>query len=280
MIIGNFLITKDCIYMLEIIYRIYEVADEETAKRNSEINCDFGLYSSTSQNVNTELLMDCCICDDREHFKSIIRGMYGENIPFRQSKKLQPGEVYCIIIGEHCYNTERYFNKIEFECDYCHSHVQTYLNRPICIQDYDIDYKLYGKQEYKKKRFCSNQCKSSFIDEERYKLKPDDIDHFFVTREQFVDDHIVGYIYKITKKSTNQFYVGQTKYIPIFRWGEHLHTERFPVDNICDYKFEVIEIVYKGNDLLDREKYWIQSFYKQNPELSLNIACTKGVISY
>ncbi|WP_301965327.1 hypothetical protein [uncultured Ruminococcus sp.] len=40
--------------MVEIVYRIYEVADEKTAKKNAEKNFEFGLYSSISksQNIN------------------------------------------------------------------------------------------------------------------------------------------------------------------------------------------------------------------------------------
>lgn len=66
-------------------------------------------------------------------------------------------------------------------------------------------------------------------------------------------------------------------YAPVFRWGQHLKTERFPIENIIDYQFEVIEIVPPGCNILEREKYWIQKFYKDNPEKSLNIMCTKGV---
>ena len=57
--------------MLEVIYRIYQVADEETAKANLEKDLDFGIFSSTSKAQNTELLMDCIVCDDRDHFKNI-----------------------------------------------------------------------------------------------------------------------------------------------------------------------------------------------------------------
>lgn len=42
--------------------------------------------------------------------------------------------------------------------------------------------------------------------------------------------------------------------------------------------FEVLEIVRKPDDILEREKYWIHMLYKENPNLSLNIACTKGVV--
>ena len=55
--------------MLEVIYRIYEVADEKTAAENLDKDLNFGLYSSTSKSQNIELLMDCVVCDDRDHFK-------------------------------------------------------------------------------------------------------------------------------------------------------------------------------------------------------------------
>lgn len=92
----------------------------------------------------------------------------------------------------------------------------------------------------------------------------------------FTED-ISGYIYKISKKSTDEFYIGQTMYAPVFRWGQHLKTERFPIKNITDYKFEVIEIVPKTENILEREKYYIQKFYKENPEKSLNIMCTANL---
>lgn len=148
--------------MLEVIYRIYQVADEETAKENLEKDLDFGIFSSTSKAQNIELLMDCIVCDDRDHFKNIIRDQYGENIAFRYSKKLQAGDLYCIIIGEHCYNTERYFNKITFTCDCCGATVETYYGRPIYFADYEVRHNFYGIQEYAEKRFCSNKCKQVY----------------------------------------------------------------------------------------------------------------------
>lgn len=82
--------------MLEIIYRIYQVANDETKKINLTSDIGFGLYSSTSKEHNIELLMDCMVCDNREQFKDIIRNTYGESISFRYSKKLKSGDLYCI----------------------------------------------------------------------------------------------------------------------------------------------------------------------------------------
>ncbi len=260
--------------MLEVIYRIYEVADEQTATENLKKNSEFGLYSSTSKAQNIELLMDCLVCDSREHFKDIIRSQYGNNIAFRYSKKLNAGDLYCIIIGEHCYNVERYFNKITFKCDFCGANIETYLGKAICFSDYEIRNSFFGIQEYTDKRFCCNQCKQAYEERVKKQLKPDNEQEFYVTKDMFTED-ISGYIYKITKKSTGEFYVGQTIYAPIFRWGQHLKTERFPIKNIIDYKFEVLEVVPKSENILEREKYYIQKLYKENPEKSLNIACTK-----
>ena len=71
------------------------------------------------------------------------------------------------------------------------------------------------------------------------------IDKSLFTENQSTNK-IIGYIYKITKRSTGEFYIGETTYVPIFRWGQHLLTERFNIDNIKDYIFEVIDIVYEG----------------------------------
>ena len=122
-------------------------------------------------------------------------------------------------------------------------------------------------------RFCSYECKAHFITKERSKCLADGlVDESFITREDFKRDDIAGYIYKISKKSTGEFYIGQTIYLPIFRWGQHLKTDRFDIRGLLDYQFEVIEIVPITENILEREKY-----YKENPELSLNIACTKGL---
>lgn len=264
--------------MLEILYRIYEVADEDTAKRNAEIDRDYGIFSSTSKAENKELLMDCKICDSREQFKGIIRSEYGDNIAFAYRKgKLKAGDLYCVIIGEHCYDTERYFNKVTFTCDCCGSTVTTYIKRPICFGDYEIRSYFFNIQDYKNKRFCSERCKSEYMQRERQTLKPDEEQEFWVTKDMFNQVGTQGYIYKITKKSTGEFYVGQTLYVPVFRWGQHLKTERFPLSGILDYKFEVIEIVPKGENILEREKYWIQKFYLENPALSLNISFTANL---
>lgn len=251
--------------MLEIIYRIYEVTDIETRLAH------FG--------YNNELTMDCKICESREHFKELIKEEFGENIAFRNTKKLNVGDLYCIIIGEHCYNTERYFNRAEYNCACCGAKVRAFVDGNNVLSNYTIRDTLCAQfDKYSNVKFCGYRCRDIFIERERKKLLDEGhIDESFITRESFSYDGISGYIYKISKKSTGEFYIGQTKYAPIFRWGQHLKTERFDIKGILDYQFEVIEVVPKSENILEREKYYIQKYYKENPEKSLNISCTANI---
>lgn len=257
--------------MLEIIYRIYEVVEPKQPEN---------VYAFWDLSNKVELTMDCKICDSREHFKELIREEYGD-IPFRNSKKLKAGDIYCIIIAEHCYNTERYFNRIEYNCAYCGGKVSGYVDKGERIGNYEIKNYLCNQTDiYSGLRFCSYTCKERFIERERRKCLDDGlVDESFITRDEFKTNGINGYIYKITKKSTNEFYIGQTNSLPIFRWGQHLKTSRFPISNITDYKFEVLEIVSESDNILEREKYYIQKCYLVNPEKSLNISCTANLIT-
>lgn len=259
--------------MVEILYRIYEVNEKISDNAQS-----YGLFS-LSQLFSTEIAMDCMICSDRNEFKEIIKDTYGKDIKFAYNRKYAPGTIYCIIIGEHCYNTEKYFNKLEFECSNCGCKVSTYIGKSIQLDKWEIkNYLCNQTEKYHKSHFCSLSCKEKFINRERKKCLDDGlVDESYITRADFQNDNIVGYIYKISKKTTGEFYVGQTMYVPVFRWGQHLKTERFDISGILDYKFEVLEIVDCSQNLLEREKYWIQKLYLENPTKSLNIACTSGL---
>lgn len=63
---------------------------------------------------------------------------------------------------------------------------------------------------------------------------------------------ILGYIYKITNKYTKKYYIGKTKNLPFGRWSQHLN-KIFTKENLDQYLFEVVEVVYKTNvDWKDR----------------------------
>lgn len=261
--------------MLEIIYRIYEVLDDETKLKLAKASTYF--YGDR----NKELVMDCKIVDSREQFKSIIKDEYGDDIKFRNSKNLKPGDLYCIIIGEHCYTTERYFIKYKGKCAYCNGELEGYFT-PLRFDNYELERVLYSVdvEKYSKEVFCSNECRNKRLNELKNLITKDSdklensnmwIDKSLFTENQ-TTNKIIGYIYKITKRSTGEFYIGETTYVPIFRWGQHLLTERFNIDNIEDYIFEVIDTVYEGTNIFKIESKYIKEYYNKYPKLSLNIA--------
>lgn len=263
--------------MLEIIYRIYRKRNALEMQQMTEAIEKEGVWYPISEIEKEEIAMDVMQCETRDHFKDVIRELYGKNIKFAYSKNIQPDEYYCIIIGDHAYDTEKYFNRIEYECDYCHSKVKGFSHCTHYFSDWEIKQYLAGDSTYAQKRFCSSRCQMKYKEEETKKIYPDgNNDNLFITRDSFTNKY-AGYIYKITKKSTGEFYVGQTIYAPVFRWAQHLKTERFKIDNILDYKFETIEIVPSGQNILEREKYWIQKCYMENPKLSLNISGTHNI---
>lgn len=253
---------------MEIIYRVYEIIDDNGYKDK------------------TILDQTICLCNSREHFKEIMRELYNpKKVHFANSRKLEIGDIYINIISENCNNTEQYFIVEEYTCAYCNKNFKSNKRLLLKIRDgWRLNFACSEKyqeniSEIENMCFCSNYCREEktkdMIQKYQEYAKSNDLmqDHW-INRESF-NKYKSGYIYMISKKSTNEFYVGQTRYVPIFRWGQHLLTKRFELENIEDYKFEVLEIVEHLDKLNEREAYWINKKRDENPELSLNIIIPK-----
>lgn len=273
---------------MEIIYRIYQVNRQ---------------FNESDDLLNQEVM----ITESRETFKDNMRLLY-PNIKFANSKKLKDGDVYCIIISDNCYNAEKYITVLDYKCSHCNKTFKSnekllikfgsYFNS-ISLFDNKIDKSVVNDyiDKIKAMVFCSKNCmeehKQNIIEDLRYEtLKKHNFDKDFAP-DTFIDNftftnhygnNILGFIYKITKKSTKEFYIGQTKLAPIFRWGQHLLTDRFSATKIDDFIFEVLEIVKlsdidiidkkkkKNSNLLnERERFYIHKYYVENPQLCLNV---------
>lgn len=269
---------------MNFIYRIYEVN-----------RCQVDTHGEASRIERHDIMLnqDVMITESRVTFKENIKLLY-PNIKFANNNKLTDGDVYCIIISDNCYNLEEYLDIQEYECSHCHKIFKSSLK---LLHKYWSAYIFKTPhvsdlvfQEHKDKilntQFCSKKCELEFKDNmiemlEKETMNRDSSDYdtppdIFISKNTFmINGKGDGYIYKITKKSTNEFYVGQTKYVPIFRWGQHLLTERFNIHNINDYIFEILEVIPNLNKLNEREAYWINKCRDASPELSLNIMIPK-----
>jgi len=258
--------------MLEIIYRIYEVCEPE------EGQSEYWSRDDGKRIISQEVM----ICESRQHFKEIIKDLYpDEDIKFKASSNYPVGQRYCVIIGEQCWNTESYTTIVKCTCNTCGIEFQALSKHIHSIDEHTLKYDLGANYDkYGNLKFCSDKCKRKGIENAKIEYMsevdlPDDFNGWISTDNLSIGKG--GYIYKISKRSTGEFYVGQSIYAPVFRWGQHLKTSRFPLSDIEDYIFEVIESVDDVKLLSEREKYWIQSSYKENPEKSLNISLTKNI---
>lgn len=246
------------------VYRIYEACDE------SEKSYTYGFFDSE---VNRKLIDSGYVfAENRDEFKSIIKETY-PNINFGRKKNAPIGFQYCSVVYHNKYDKSK-SQILSYKCDYC--------NKEVFNDIFSTPYNLYqtyhyigiGKKTDNKYYYCSQECKDKHCEvlkqEEQNKNGNNYVDEF-ITKESF-SNYNDGFIYKISKKSTGEFYIGQTRYVPIFRWGQHLRTERFDIKNICDYLFEVIEIC-SIDKLNERESHYI-NLYKNDP-LNLNIMIPK-----
>ena len=85
-----------------------------------------------------------------------------------------------------------------------------------------------------------------------------------------------GYIYHIYNRITNMHYIGQTVYMPFFRWQEHVKSGL--KGNITDLTFETItEVRVKSQEYLNNiEAWWIQKYiHEYGRDMVMNITVPK-----
>lgn len=149
----------------------------------------------------------------------------------------------------------------------------------------DIDGKYYGfPQETldgKEYFFCDWKCK------QRFHADTGMIEGEWQFREDVNNTGNTGYIYHIYNRKMDKHYIGQSVYMPMFRWQEHVKSKL--KGDICDLMFEVItEVPFDRRKseadnkkiLNDAEAWWINKFIKDYGEDNvMNISKPKLKIS-
>lgn len=233
---------------------------------------------------NIIIAQDVMEVDKKEDFKEAIKLLYGDDIKFKNNKNVQDGDLFVSIISYDCHHPEDYLLTINLKCDECNKDFIATSKQNYKFNDYyinrlkSINQTMYAKyeKELSNKVFCSKECLIKSYDKylkmfEENAIEKDGFVNCWVTRESAIDDS--GFIYMITKKSTGEFYVGKTNALPMFRWIQHLKTDRFTIDNITDYKFEILE--HCKDKLADKETHWINIKRNENPDKCLNIIVPK-----
>lgn len=218
--------------------RIYDYKTDEELKEYTDID--------VWEARRGTLLDEYYLCGEgmsREEAKNTIKEKSGVS---RFAKPRKNSGIYAIVIDSNQFFYDRFNVEIDTICFNCHKPIKGKLK--------DFPYMVTDNGE--RYCFCSYSCKS----ETSSKINPY-YEGEFQTREGYESNGgVYGYIYHIYNRKTNMHYIGQTVYMPFFRWQEHVKSGL--KGHITDLVFETItEVRVKSQEYLNNiEAWWIQKY--------------------
>jgi hypothetical protein len=212
----------------------------------------------------------------REEAKQAVRDRYSgkaqNEIAFAKPKKQKSG-LYAIVKESSKFFYDRFTKMIETYCFTCHKPISGKASEfPRAYLDGETEEATY---------FCNYDCKRDF----HQKVDPFSEGEFQVKEEGESGD-IFGYIYLIYNKAENVYYVGQTRFMPFFRWQEHVKDGG--KGDIKDLSFCVLTEVRrnrKQNDEFNQaylnsvEAWWIAKYGEEGNQV-FNITKPKITIEH
>jgi YHS domain-containing protein len=209
----------------------------------------------------------------REEAKQIVKEKYvgstAAEIAFAKPKKKDG--VYAIVMDSNKFFYDRFYVTIDTYCLHCH--------RPIKGKASEFP-KLYVSDE-EVYYFCSYDCKRECM----HQLNPIS-EGVFQEKEEGCHGDIFGYIYLIYNRVEDVYYVGQTRYMPFFRWQEHV--KNGGKGDIKDLAFSVLTEVGRNQSLSTEtnqlylnsiEAWWIAKYQEEGNKV-FNISNPKITIEY
>jgi len=160
------------------------------------------------------------------------------------AKPRKADEVYAIVLESTDFFYDRFTKEIDTLCFNCY--------RPIIGKMKDFPHIEHEGVKY---HCCSYECKGNVF------AKTHSPEGEFQVREDYkINGGTYGYIYHIYNRRTNMHYVGQSIYMPFFRWQEHVKAGE--KGDICDLVFETItEVRGKSQEYLNNiEAWWVKKY--------------------
>ena len=208
----------------------------------------YGIYGSSNWGF-PPIFSGKVTANDRKEAKEIIENEYGKKFPLRVLSKDLENNEFLLRITEMQDNPylRSIFNEREcIECKQKYRRIDLYN---------DIN------EKYKGTEYCSESCKEKAYEKRRFETSESMFDN---------DDgsNNVPVIYKITNRTTNMCYVGQTTQSFTLRWWQHIKWgksdckfhDAIKKSKLTDWIFEVIEVLNSKEKLDEREAYYIKEF--------------------
>lgn len=156
----------------------------------------------------------------REEAKEQVKERYlGDTVAklrFARPKADNDG-VYAIVMDSNKFFFDRFYVQIDSHCFWCHTSIKgkasEFPRASIGDKPYEDDLTDTSKTAY----FCGYECRGKFNNSQRK-----DGEGEFQTKEEGLNGEVFGYIYLIYNRQEDTYYIGQTRYLPFFRWQEHV----------------------------------------------------------
>jgi len=169
------------------------------------------------------------------------------------AKPRKSNGIYAIVMDSNKFFYDRFYKEIDTYCFECGKHIhgkecEFPKTHP---RYYDENYTEFDGLFY----YCSDDCKYKSAQKLR------GAEGEFQNREGYeTNGGVFGYVYHIYNRVTDMHYIGQTRYMPFFRWQEH--AKQNIKGDLCDLVFNTVcEITVKSQEYLNNiEAWWIQKY--------------------
>jgi hypothetical protein len=211
----------------------------------------------------------------KEEVKTRYSGDTLEQLRFAKPKQGKDG-VYVILMDSNKFFYDRFYAEIDTCCFWCHDPIKgkacefphSYIGEGDWYGSRDDIYSTDSQTAY----FCEWECKRKFTNSQRK-----DAEGEFQAKEEGQNGEVFGYIYLIYNRRENVNYIGQTRFLPFFRWQEHIKEGK--KGDISDLSFSVITEVRRhigkseeeNKHLLNSmEAWWINKFeHERKPVVNI-----------
>ncbi len=218
----------------------------------------------------------------REETKKIVKdrcdGYLSNDLSFAKPKKRDG--IYAIVIESSKFFFDRFYREINTFCFWhnCHKAIKgRYSDYPRT----NLGYRNLTDKAEDERFFCSHECQHEF-----FKSLSPFSEGEFQEKEAGMNGSVFGYIYLIYNRVENTYYIGQTRFMPFFRWQEHIKNKS--KGDIKDLTFSVLTEVPKNNSQSDAynqqylnsiEAWWISKYQEEGYQVK-NITNPKITIEY
>lgn len=196
---------------------------------------------------------------NRDEAKKMVKERYcnstASELKFSKPKKDRNG-IYAIVMDSDKYWYDRFYLMIDTYCFWCHKPVKgkasefpracineqgRYMNAEDALSD--LNQTAY---------FCTYDHRSQFNGSQHSGSEGE-----FQEKEEGRNGAVFGYIYLIYNRAEDIYYIGQTRFMPFFRWQEHVRDGSKGA--IGDLTFCVLAEINRDKTLSDEENQQLLS---------------------